>query len=105
MTILRARGDHQEERLCCCGQWATSELSYAEDVGAHQDASPASTPLSPLMDALYQTPPLKQVTTLVPVLEPADIQLPSPDSLEAEQLPILPPHAPMPGQLVSGQRC
>ena len=104
VTILKARGDSQEERLCRCGRRASSVLSYAEDL-AHQDASPASTPSSPLTNASYWTPPFDQVTTLVPVLKPADIHLPSPDSSEEETIPIPLPLAPIPGCQVGGQHC
>ena len=96
------------ERLCHCGRRASSELSYAEDMQGQQNASPASSssgtpPLSPPTDLSYQTPPVEQVTELVPVLE--DVQLPSPNSLEEEAIPIPPPRALTPGCQVRGQRC
>ena len=96
------------ERLCRCGRWATSELSYAEDMEGQQNALPASSlsgtpPSSPPTDQCYQTPPVEQVTELVPV--PEDVQLPSPNSSEEEPIPVPPPRASTPGRPVSGQRC
>ena len=97
-----------QERLCRCGRRATSELSYADDMQGQQNASPASsslgTPLSSLpTDQSYQTPPVEQVTELVPV--PEDIQLLSPNSSEEEAIPIPPPRALTPGRQVGGQHC
>ena len=105
--ILEAQAASQE-RLCRCGCRATSELSYADNMQGQQNASPASLtsgtpPLSPPTDQSYQTPPMEQVTELVPV--PEDVQLPSPNSSEEEAIPIPPPRALTPGRLVSGQRC
>ena len=107
MLILEAQAA-STERLCRCGRRATSELSYADDMQGQQDALPASStsgtpPSSPPTDQSYQTPPVEQVTELVPV--PEDVQLPLPNSLEEEPIPIPPPCAPTPGRLVSGQRC
>ena len=87
---------------------AIAELSYAEDMQGQQNALPAlltsGTPLSsPPTDQLYQTPPVEQVTELVPV--PEDVQLPSPNSSEEEAIPIPLPCAPTPGRQVGGQRC
>ena len=39
MTILRAQVESNGRGLCRCGQWATSELSYAEEMDQRQDAS------------------------------------------------------------------
>ena len=103
MTILRAQVEANERGLCCCGQRATSELSYAEDMDQRQDASSPSPPSSPPTDGSYQTPVTELVTRLVPV--PEDVQLPSPTSSEEEAIPIPPPRATTPGRDVSGQRC
>ena len=105
MVILEAQAQSHEGRLCRCGHRATSELSYAEEMQGQQNASPASlssTPLSsPSTDQSYQTPPLEQVTALVPV--PEEVQLLSPNSSEEEALPVPPPHALTPGRQVGGQ--
>ena len=106
MTILRAQVESNERGLCRCGQRATSELSYAEDMDQRQDASspsPPSSPPSPPTDGSYQTPVTESVTRLVPV--PEDVQLPSPTSSEEAPLPVPPPRAVTPGREVSGQRC
>ena len=105
--ILEAQAASQE-RLCWCGHRATSELSYANDMQGQQNTSPASSssgtpPLSLPTDQSYQTPPVEQVTELVPV--PEDVQLLSPNSSEEEAIPIPPPRAPTPGRQVGGQRC
>ena len=97
-----------QERLCRCGHWATSELSYAKDMEGQQNASLTSSssgtpPSSPPTDQSYQTPMVEQVTVLVPV--PEDIQLPSPNTSEEETLCVPPPRAPTPGHQVGGQRC
>ena len=89
--------------MCCCGQWAMSELSYAEEMDQRQDASSPSPPSSPPTDGSYQTPVTESVTQLVPV--PEDVQLPSPTSSEEEPIPVPPPRATTPGCEVSGQRC
>ena len=99
--------ESNERGLCHCGQWATLELSYAEEMDQRQDASspmpPSSpTPLSsPPTDGSYQTPVTESVTRLVPT--PEDVQLPSPTSSEEEAIPVPPPQAPTPGCEVSGQ--
>ena len=106
MTILRAQVEANERGLCRCGQRATSELSYAEEMNQRQDASspsPPSSPPSPPTDGSYQTPIMESVTRLVPV--PEDVQLPSPTSSEEAPIPVPPPRAPTPGREVSGQRC
>ena len=106
MTILRAQVEANERGLCRCGQRATSELSYAEEMDQRQDASsptPPSSPSSPPTDGSYQTPVTESVTRLVPV--PEDVQLPSPTSSEEVPIPVPPPRAVMPGHEVSGQRC
>ena len=106
MTILRAQVEANERGLCRCGQRATSELSYAEEMDQRQDASspsPPSSPPSPPTDGSYQTPVTESVTRLVPV--PEDVQLPSPTSSEEVPIPIPPPRATTPGREVSGQRC
>ena len=87
MVILKAQSQSHAGQLCRCGQRATSELSYAEEMQGQQDASPVSslsgTPLSSLpTDQSYQTLPVEQVTELVPV--PEDVQLPSPNSSKEE---------------------
>ena len=103
MTILRAQVESNERGLCRCGQWATSELSYAEEMDQRQDTS-SLTPLSlPPTDASDQTSPVESVTCLVPV--PEEVQLPSPMSSEDAPIPIPPPRASTPGREVSGQRC
>ena len=84
--------------LCRCGQRATSELSYAEEMDQRQDASSPSPPSSPPTDGSYQTPVTELVTRLVPV--PEDVQLPSPTSSEEEPIPIPPPRASTPGREV-----
>ena len=89
--------------MCCCGRWATSELSYAEEMDQRQDASSPSPPLSPPTDGSYQTPVTESVTRLVPV--PEDVQLPSPTTSEEEPIPVPPPRASTPGREMSGQRC
>ena len=103
MTILRAQVEANERGLCRCGQRATSELSYAEEMDQRQDASSPSPPSSPPTDGSYQTPVTESVTRLVPV--PEDVQLPSPTSSEEAPIPVPPPRAPTPGREVSGQRC
>ena len=101
MTILQAQADSNKQGLCCCGQRATSELSYTEEMDQHQDASSPMPPSSPPMDQSYQTPPVEMVTQLI--LVPEDIQLPSPTSSEEVAIPVPPPRATTPGQVVSGQ--
>ena len=92
MTILWAQAESNERGLCHCGQRATSELSYAEEMDQRQDASsPSIPPSSPPMDQSYQTPPVETVTQLVQILQ--DVQLPSPTSSEEAALPVPPPHA------------
>ena len=103
MTILRAQVEANEWGLCRCGQRATSELSYAEEMDQRQDASSPSPPSSPPTDGSYQTPVTESVTRLVPV--PEDVQLPSPTSSEEVPIPVPPPRAVTPGREVSGQRC
>ena len=103
MTILRAQVESNERGLCCCGQQATSELSYAEEMDQRQDASSPSPPSSPPTDGSYQTPVMESVTRLVPI--PEDVQLPSPTSSKEEAIPVPPPQATTPGSVVSGQRC
>ena len=89
--------------LCHCGRWATSELSYAEEMDQRQDASSPSPPSSLPTDGSYQTPVTESVTHLVPV--PEDVQLPSLTTSEEEPIPVPPPRASTPGREVSGQRC
>ena len=89
MTILRAQVEANEQGLCRCGRWATSELSYAEEMDQRKDASSPTPPSSPPTDNSYQTPPVEAVATLVPV--PEDVQLPSLTSSEVEAIPVLPP--------------
>ena len=103
MTILRAQVEANEQGLCHCGHRATSELSYAEEMDQHENASLPTPPLSPPTDNSYQTPPVEAVATLIPV--PEDVQLPSPTSSEVEPIPVLLPHAPTPSRQVGGQRC
>ena len=103
MTILRAQVESNERGLCRCGRWATSELSYAEEMDQRQDASSPSPPSSPPTDGSYQTPVTESVTRLIPV--PEDVQLPSPTSSEEVPIPVLPLRATTPGREVSGQRC
>ena len=103
MTILRAQVESNERGLCRCGQRATSELSYAEEMDQRQDASSPTPPSSPPTDGSYQTPVTESVSRLAPV--PEDVQLPSPTSSEEEAIPVPPPHATTPGREVSGQRC
>ena len=103
MTILRAQVEANERGLCRCGQRATSELSYAEEMDQRQDASSPTPPLLPPTDGSYQTPVTESVTRLVPV--PEDVQLPSPTSSEEVPIPVPPPRAITPGREVSGQRC
>ena len=88
---------------CVTGRWATSKLSYAEEMDQRQDASSLSPPSSPPTDGSYQTPVTESVTRLIPV--PEDVQLPSPTSSEEEAIPIPPPRATTPGREVSGPRC
>ena len=103
MTILRAQVDANEQGLCRCGQQATSELSYAEEMDQRQDASSPTPPSSPPTDGSYQTPVTESVTRLVPV--PEDVQLPSPTSSEEVPIHVPPPRATTPGREVSGQCC
>ena len=95
--------ESNEWGLCCCGQQATSELLYAEEMDQRQDASSPSPPSSPPTDGSYQTPVTESVTRLVPV--PEDVQLPSPTSSEEAAIPVPPPRATSPDREVSGQRC
>ena len=103
MTILRAQVESNERGLCRCGRWATSKLSYAEEMDQRQDASSPSPPSSPPTDGSYQTPVTESVTRSV--LVPKEVQLPSPTTSEEEVLPVPPPRATTPGCEVSGQRC
>ena len=92
MTILQAQADSNERGLCHCGQRATSELSYAEEMDQRQNASSLSVPpSSPPTDQSYRTPPVELATMLIPV--PEEVQLPSPTSEEEVLIPIPPPHA------------
>ena len=102
MTILRVQVEANERGLCRCGQRATSELSYAEEMDQRQDASSPSPPSSPPTDGSYQTPVMES-TRLIPV--PEEVQLPSPTSSEEVPIPVPPPRASTPGREVSGQRC
>ena len=95
--------ESNERGLCRCGQRATSELSYAEEMDQRQDASSPSPPSSPPTDGSYQTPITESVTRLIPV--PEDVQLPSPTSSEEVTIPVPPPRATTPDREVSGQRC
>ena len=103
MTILRAQVEANERGLCRCGQRATSELSYAEEMDQRQDASSTTPPSLPPTDGSYQTPVTESVTRLVPV--PEEVQLPSPTSSKEAPVPIPPPRASTPGREVSGQCC
>ena len=104
MTILRAQVESNERGLCRCGQWATSELSYAEEMEQRQDASsPSVLASSPPTNRSYCTPPVEEEGHLVPV--PEDMQLLSLTSSEEVAVPIPPPHATTPDRVVSGQRC
>ena len=103
MTILRVQVKSNARGLCCCGQRATSELLYTEEMDQRQGTSSPSLPLSPPTNWSYRTPPVEEVTHLIPV--PEDVQLPSPTSSEEPPIPIPPPHATTPGHEVSGQRC
>ena len=103
MTILRAQVESNERGLCRCGQRATSELSYAEEMDQRQDASSPSPPSSPPTDGSYQTPVTESVGRLIPI--PEDVQLPSPTSSSSEVLPVPPPRTTTPGRDVSGQHC
>ena len=105
MTILRSQVEANERGLCRCGQRATSELSYAEEMDQRQDASSLSPPSSPPTDGSYQTPVTESMSRLIPV--PEDVQLPSPTSSEEEvaPIPVPPPRATTPGREVSGQCC
>ena len=102
MTLLRALVESNKQGLCCCGQRATSELSYAEEMDQRQDASSPSPPSSPPTDGSYQTLVMESVTCLP---APEDVQLPSPTTSEEVPIPIPPPRATTPGREVSGQRC
>ena len=95
MTILRAQVDANERGLCQCGQRATSELSYAEEMDQRQDASSPSPPSSLPTNGSYQTPTVESVTPLVLVRE--EVQLPSPTSSEDTPVPVPPPRATTPG--------
>ena len=103
MTILRAQVEANERGLCRCGQRATSELSYAEEMDQRQDASSPSPPSSPPTDGSYRTPVTESVTRPVPASE--EVQLPSPTSSEEVPIRVPPPRATTPGREVSGQRC
>ena len=103
MTILRAQVEANECGLCCCGQRATSKLSYAEEMDQRQDASSPSPPSLPPTNGSYQTPAVESVTRLVPV--PKDVQLPSPTTSEEVPIPVPPPRASTLGREVSGQHC
>ena len=103
MTILWAQVEVNERGLCHCGQRATSELSYAEDMDQRQDTSSPSPPSLPPTDGSYQTPAIESVAHLVPI--PEDVQLPSLMTSEEAPLPVPPPRATTLGREVSGQRC
>ena len=103
LIILHAQVEANERGLCRCGQQATSELSYTEEMDQRQDASSPSPPSSLPTDGSYQTPVTESVTRSVPA--PEDMQLPSLTSSEEEVLPVLPLRATTPGREVSGQRC
>ena len=103
MTILRAQVESNKRGLCRCGQRATSELSYAEEMDQRQDTSSPSPPLSPPTDRSYLTPEVESVTRLVPV--PEEVQLPSPTTSEEAPVPVPPPRATTPGREVTGQHC
>ena len=103
MTILQVQVEGNKQRLCCCGQRATSKLSYAEEMDHREDTSLVTPPSSPSTNKSYGTPPVEEVTHLVPV--PEDVQLLSPTSSEVVPIPVPPPHASTPGREVSGQRC
>ena len=104
MTILRAQVEANKRGLCRCGQRATSELSYAEEMDQRQDASSPSPPSSPPSslptDGSYQTLVTESASRLVPV--PEDVQLPSPTSSEEVPIMVPPPRATTPGREVSG---
>ena len=55
------------------------------------------------MDSSYWTPPLEQVTALVPV--PKEVQLPSPNTSKEEVVRVLPWCALTLGCQLGGQRC
>ena len=103
MTILQAQVEVNERGLCHCGRRSTSELSYTEEMNQREDASSPTPPSSPSTNKSYRTPPVEEVTQLVPV--PKDVQLPSPTSSEGAPIPVPPPQATTPGREVSGQRC
>ena len=103
LTILRAQVELNERGLCRCGQRATSELSYAEEMDQRQNTSSPSLPLSPPTDRSYRTPPVEEVTWLIPV--PKEVQLPSPTSSEEVAVSVPLPCASSPGRVVSGQHC
>ena len=103
MAILQAQVESNERGLCRCGQRATSELSYAEEMDQRQDASSPSPLSSPPTNGSYQTPVTESATRLVPV--PEEVQLPSPTSSKEEPIPVPPPRATTPGREVSGQHC
>ena len=89
--------------MCRCGQQATSELSYAEEMDQRNDASSPTPPSSLPTDGSYQTPVMESTTCLI--LVPEEVQLPSPTSSEEEVIPVPPLRAMTPGREVSGQRC
>ena len=95
MTILCAQAESNKWGLCHCGQWATSELSYANEMDQRQDMSSPMPPLLPSTDQSYQTPPVEMVTQLMPI--PEEVQLPSPTSSEEGPIPIPLPRATTPG--------
>ena len=101
MTILWAQVELNKRGLCQCGQRATSELSYAEEMDQRQDALSPMPPSSPPTDGSYQAHLVKSVTHLV--LIPKEVQLLFPMSSEEVLIPILPPRATTPGRVVSGQ--
>ena len=76
MTILQAQVEAGERGLCHCGQRATSELSYAEEMDQRQDALSPSPPSLPPTDQSYCTPHLEEEGRPVPA--PEEVQLLSP---------------------------
>ena len=95
MTILRAQVESNGQGLCRCSQWATSELSYTEEMDQRQDASSPSPPSLLPTDGSYQTPVVESSGHLVPV--PEEVQLPSLTTSEEDTLCVLPPLATSPG--------
>ena len=105
------QSESHEEQLCHCGHKATSELSHAEYMAIHQDASGPSSPVSsslpspPNTNMSFHSPTMGASTGLVPILEEGHLPSPSELLINENMAPVhvLPPHATTPSHQVSQQ--